>query len=111
MALQEKALIEQQGSKLIIHSAMTVDTANALLEQSLPLLAASVGPLELDMGEVSEADSSAISLMLEWLRVAKNRKLTLQYSNLPKSLLSLAGLYGVLEMIPQVANTGGAKTH
>lgn len=97
-------LIEQQGRKLIVHSAMTVETATALLDQSLPLLTRGQS-LELDLSEVSDADSSAISVMLEWLRVANSRQVQLKYSGLPPSLLSLASLYGVLEMIPQGANS------
>jgi phospholipid transport system transporter-binding protein len=93
------SLIEQQDSKLIVHSAMTVETASALLDQSLPLLQS--GDLELDLSQVTEADSSAISVMLEWLRVANSRQVRLKYSGLPPSIVSLAGLYGVLEMMPQ----------
>lgn len=95
-------LIEQQGGKLIVHSAMTVETATALLDASLPLLT-SGQTLELDLSAVSDADSSAISVMLEWLRVANSRQIQLKYSGLPPSIVSLAGLYGVLEMIPQSA--------
>jgi phospholipid transport system transporter-binding protein len=97
------SLVEQQGNKLIVHGAMTVETAGVLLDQSLPLLNASAEALELDLSKVTEADSSAISVMLEWLRVANSRQVQLNYSNLPKSLVSLAGLYGVLDMIPQRA--------
>jgi phospholipid transport system transporter-binding protein len=92
-------LIKQHGGKLIVHSAMTVETASALLDQSLPLLQS--GVLELDLSQVTEADSSAISVMLEWLRVAHSRQVRLKYSGLPPSIVSLASLYGVLEMIPQ----------
>jgi phospholipid transport system transporter-binding protein len=80
------------------------EDASALLEQSIPLLMAGGRALELDLSEVAEADSSAISLMLEWLRVANGRQIKLRYSHLPKALLSLADLYGVLEMIPQSAH-------
>ncbi|MFM9912967.1 MAG: lipid asymmetry maintenance protein MlaB [Methylophilaceae bacterium] len=93
-------LVEQQGGKLIVHSAMTVDTASALLDASLPLLTSGQA-LELDLSAVGDADSSAISLMLEWLRVANSRQVSLKYSGLPPSIVSLASLYGVLEMIPQ----------
>ena len=92
------ALIEQQAGRLVIRSAMTVETVNALLTESLPLLVADV---EFDLQEVADADSSAISLMFEWLRQAQDRKIGVTYANLPDTLVSLAKLYEVLELIPQ----------
>ena len=92
------ALIKQQGGRLVIHGAMTVETVNALLTESLPLLIADV---EFDLHEVVDADSSAISLMFEWLRQAQTRKIGVTYTNLPATLVSLAKLYEVLELIPQ----------
>ena len=75
---------------------MTVDTVPALLA-GVQLS----GELEIDLKQVAEVDSSAISLMFEWLRLAQSNKAVVSYSNLPASLVSLAALYGVLEMIPQ----------
>jgi phospholipid transport system transporter-binding protein len=94
------ALIEQQGQRLVIRGGMTVETIAALLSESLPLLTADV---EIDLGEVGEVDSSAISLMFEWLRLAQNRKVAVTYVNLPSTMISLAKLYEVLEIIPRRA--------
>ncbi|OIQ86637.1 hypothetical protein GALL_315250 [mine drainage metagenome] len=94
------ALIEQQGQRLVIRGAMTVETVGTLLNESLPLLAADV---EIDLGEVDDVDSSAISLMFEWLRLAQDRKVAVTYANLPSTMISLAKLYEVLEIIPQRA--------
>ncbi len=94
------ALIEQQGSRLVVRSAMTVETVGALLTESLPLL---VGNVEIDLDEVVDVDSSAISLMFEWLRQSQERNAGVIYANLPSTLESLATLYGVLDMIPQRA--------
>lgn len=94
------ALIEQQGRRLIVRGAMTVDTVSALLAEGLALLA---GEMEVDLGEVGEVDSSAISLLFEWLRQAKAHNAAIAYINLPPTLISLATLYGVLDLIPQPA--------
>lgn len=94
------ALIEQQGGRLVVRSAMTVDTVGVLLTESLPLL---VGDVEIDLHEVVDVDSSAISLLFEWLRQAQSRSAGVAYANLPSTMVSLAALYGVLELIPQRA--------
>ena len=48
-------------------------------------------------------DSSAVALLLEWLRQAKARGTTLAFVNLPASLLALARLYGVSDLIQPAA--------
>jgi phospholipid transport system transporter-binding protein len=92
------ALIEQQGRRLVVRGVMTVDTVSNLLAEGVALLA---GEIEIDLGEVGEVDSSALSLLFEWLRQAQILKAGVVYSNLPPTLISLATLYGVLELIPQ----------
>lgn len=98
------ALIKQQGNRLTVHGDMTVETVGALLTEGLPGI---TGEVEVDLAQVTDVDSSAISLLFQWLREAQGRQMVLQYSNLPASLVSLATLYGVLEMLPQSA----AHTH
>lgn len=94
------ALFEKQGSRIVIKGAMTVETVGDLLTEIVPLLASDI---EFDLGEVAEVDSSSISLMFEWLRQAQNKNISVVYSNLPQTLVSLSTLYGVLELIPQRA--------
>lgn len=92
------ALIEQQGNRLLVRGAMTVDTVSELLAEGLALLS---GTVEVDLAAVDDVDSSAISLLFEWLRQAKAYNAVVTYSNLPPTLISLATLYGVLDLIPQ----------
>lgn len=94
------ALIEQQGNRLVVNGAMTVDTVSALLAEGLPLL---VGDVEIDLQAVVDADSAAISLMFEFLRQAQSRSAGVVYANLPETIISLATLYEVLDLIPQRA--------
>ena len=94
------ALIEQQGNRLVVSGAMTVDTVGALLTEGLPLLA---GDVEIDLQAVVDADSAAISLMFEFLRQAQSRSAGVVYANLPETIISLATLYEVLDLIPQRA--------
>jgi phospholipid transport system transporter-binding protein len=92
------ASVDKQGSRLIVRNAMTVETAGSLLAEVSALL---IGDVEVDLGEVSDVDSTSISLMFEWLRQSRQKNAKVVYSNLPQNLVSLATLYGVLELIPQ----------
>ena len=93
------ALIQKEGSRLRVQGPMTVDTVNALLAETPQAFSAE--NLEVDLGEVSEVDSASISLIFEWLRQAHRHNTSLVFVKLPASLVSLATLYGVLDLIPQ----------
>lgn len=78
---------------------MTMAQMNSLLAESAAFLTSR--ETVIDLAEVSEVDTSAISLLFEWLRRAHSHKCKLVFSSLPQNLISLATMYGVLELIPQ----------
>lgn len=94
-------MISRDGNLLRITSAMTMETVGALLETGAAVIGNN--DAEFDLSAVPEVDSAALSLMFEWMRRAAARNQKIFFFNLPHSLVSLAALYGVLEMIPQRA--------
>ena len=61
---------------------------------------AAAGDLIVDLSEVTEADSAALALLLDWLRAARAAGRTLTVRGLPAGLRSLAALYGVDALLP-----------
>ncbi|HSN22031.1 MAG TPA: STAS domain-containing protein [Usitatibacter sp.] len=57
------------------------------------------GRVTIDFSGVTGVDSSAVALLLEWRRRALERKVALEFVQLPANLLALAQLYGVAELI------------
>jgi phospholipid transport system transporter-binding protein len=53
-----------------------------------------------DLAQVEDADSSAVAVMLGWLRVASRSRSTLKFAHIPSGVRSLAELYGVTELLP-----------
>lgn len=96
------AEITKTDGKWLVKGDLLLDDIELLLEQNFEL--DGTKSLEVDMSDVSEVDSVTISLLFEWLRLAKGKKCDLFYSNLPANLTSLATLYGVLDLIPQAAH-------
>ena len=96
-------MLIRKGNVLLISCPMTVDTVGELLAEGAEIIGAGNEPLALDLGQVADADSAGVSLIFEWLRQAQSQNRQLTFLNLPQSLLSLARLYCVLEMIPQAA--------
>jgi len=76
---------------------LTFQSARAALEQGCAAIAA--GETVFDLGGLKTADSSGVALMLAWQRKAQAAGQRLTFINLPASLLSLAHLYGVEELL------------
>lgn len=91
-------MIERRGPCLRVKGSISQSNAKALLEAGLQQLAP--GLEEIDFSEAREVDSSAVSVLLEWLRQAQSRNLQLRVANMPENMKSLAALYGVLGLIP-----------
>ena len=53
----------------------------------------------IDLAGITEVDSTAVSLLLEWRRQATAAGRSIRYVNLPANLKSLAELYGVSELL------------
>jgi len=87
-----------QGNTWQLSGEILVDNANAVLVESAALVMNDA--LQIDFSAVTNTDTSAISLMMEWQRraIASNHKIT--FVNLPEGLESLATLYGVADFIP-----------
>ena len=60
---------------------------------------AAAGPLHVDLSAVTEADSAALALLLDWLRSARAAGHPFSVGGLPAGLRSLAALYGVDELL------------
>jgi phospholipid transport system transporter-binding protein len=90
-------MISCDGGRCAVQGPLTIDNAAAILEESHPLFAG--GVVSVDLGQVTEVDSSAIGLLLEWRRGAERLQRKIEFINLPENLKSLAALYGVSEFI------------
>lgn len=92
-------MITKDGNCYRVQGPVTMANVTSLLTEGAKLF--DHAALVVDLTEVEEVDSSAVSLMLQWMREAKQRNQTLSFTNLPNNLKSLATLYGVLDIIPQ----------
>ena len=91
-------MIRREGRRIIISGSVTLANVASLLDEGRRHL--DEGVSSVDLGEVTEMDSSLVALMLAWLRDARARKRELSFANLPPSLQAIARLYGVDELIP-----------
>lgn len=91
-------MIRQEGERLLITGPVTLANVGADLESGSAAIRA--GAQAVDLAGVTELDSSLLAMLLAWLRQAKTAGRSLRFENLPEGLLTLARLYGVVELIP-----------
>ena len=89
--------IQREGKKVYVHGSVIVENVVEMTRQGMALLD---DDLVVDLSEVTEVDSSAVSMLLEWLRMAQARNQQIHFINLPENLTSLVQLYGVTDFIP-----------
>lgn len=90
--------IIQQENQWHVSGDVLMDNANTILSQSNAF--EMVGDLEVDFSAVTDVDTAALSLVMEWQRRALASNCTISFANLPENLSSLAALYGVADFIP-----------
>ena len=91
-------MIRREGRRIVVSGPVTLANVATLLEEGRRHLEEGVGSV--DLGEVTEMDSSLLAAMLAWLRDAKSRGRELAFTNLPESLRTIARLYGVDGLLP-----------
>lgn len=94
-------MIERSGDSLQVSGDVTMATVSVLFREGLQLGRNNKVPTDLvvDFSRLEKVDSSAISLMLAWLREAQRNKVNLRFASVPANLMSLAKLYGLAELL------------
>jgi phospholipid transport system transporter-binding protein len=90
------------GEWMVVHGSLTIETVPVLFETGLQHLADA--DFQVDFSQVESVDSAAVSMLLGWARAAQHTQHELRVKGLPENLLSLAGLYGVAELLPEQSN-------
>ena len=91
-------MIRREGERMVVSGALTLANVAAVLREGNAAIGGGVRTV--DLAEVGELDSSALALLLAWLREARRHNRSLAFANLPQGLTTIARLYGVAELLP-----------
>ncbi|HLE65729.1 MAG TPA: STAS domain-containing protein [Burkholderiales bacterium] len=91
-------MIRRDGERLVVSGPVTLANVARVLEEGYAQIRA--GAVAVDLGEVTELDSSLLAVLLAWLREARRLGRELDFANLPEGLATIARLYGVVELLP-----------
>ncbi len=95
-------MIQREGDSLILEGAVTLDTVPGLIGAAEEHLRR--GARVIDFRNVTEVDSAAVALAIEWLRKASESETGLRLANLPAAMQNLAKLYGVSELLQSASS-------
>ena len=91
-------MILRDGNRIIVQGSITIANVVEIIEQGANLFDRT--DLIIDFEQVTEVDSSAVSMLLEWQREALKNNQKLCFLNLSENLKNLTQLYGVSELAP-----------
>lgn len=89
------ALVTQQANQWHVSGDVLMNNVNLLLNESEAFVMES--GIEVDFSAVTDVDTAALSLMLEWQRRAIASQCSIKFTHLPNNLISLAALYDVTD--------------
>ena len=94
------AKLEALGSgRFKVYGALDADTATDLLKRSDAAFKEAGASLEIDLANVPEGDSAGLALLIEWLRLAKQRRQTIHFKNVPPQIAALARISEVENLL------------
>lgn len=77
-----------------IEGVIDLTTVKSLKKQTIGLFNGS-SEIQFDLSAVSQSNSAALALLLEWLKLAKKHQVSLSFSNIPEHLRELSHVYGI----------------
>ena len=90
-------MLRREGEVLLLEGPVNIETVPGLVSAAEEHFRQGAGVI--DFGGVSEIDSSAVALALEWVRQAERTGIALRLVRVPASMENLARLYGVSELL------------
>lgn len=78
---------------------LIIENAHQIYMQGLDAIAS--GQTLIDLSDTATVDSTAVAVLLEWKKAAKERHVPLSFGKLPDSLASLATLYGATALLTE----------
>lgn len=103
------AKLEALGNgRFKVFGAMNADTATDLLKRSDAAFKGA-SSLEIDLSNVPEGDSAGLAVMIEWLRLAKQRQQTIHFKHVPEPIAALARISEVENLLKNGNGNSAAR--
>ena len=89
-------LTEVSDSVLAVAGALQIESVRETFADGTQWIEqTSASDLQVDLAEVTDVDSSALALLLEWLRECNVRQKAISYTNMPSKMRDIARVSGL----------------
>ena len=89
--------IKASSDQVSLSGRINYDTVNQALAANI---FQNTSSLNVDFSAVGHADSSALALMVHWLRESRQKNVQITFSHIPKKLVALAEMSSLREVLP-----------
>lgn len=103
-AMSNWSLRALEDGRYALAGEFSFATAAPILERSQREFGSGTQGIEIDLAEVSHADSAGLAVLLEWLAWAKRQGRSLKFTHLPAQLLAVARISELEDLL-----TGGVS--
>ena len=93
--MKKQASIRIEGATLHVTGDLDFSNVMPLYQQSLSLFDSDVPAIQVDFAGLASANSVALALMINWMRLANKKAKSIQLQNISQELLSLAKAAGL----------------
>ena len=97
--MAQAALSTVSSGHYLIDGEMSFATVEQLLKDSHPFFATE-SSLLFDLSGVQHADSAGVALLVEWLRLAKQKQRQLHFRNIPAQMLAIIEVSDLEQRLP-----------
>lgn len=90
--------IRREEDRLFVYGSIICDSVVAVTRTGAAAIQSGVRVI--DLAGIIQVDSSAVSMLLEWVRTMQLHDRQIEFINLPANLAGLVELYDVSHLIP-----------
>jgi phospholipid transport system transporter-binding protein len=98
MLANHERQVQLMNGSLFVSGKLNFGTVMEVWQQSLPLLS-QCKELNFDFSGVSQTNTCALALLLEWLKYAKQHQKPLSFIQLPLKLKAIASIAGIDSLV------------
>ena len=88
------SIVTEGPGHFIVDGDLTFSAMDKKIIKSFRFLS-SAKRVVIDLGGVGNTDSGGLALLIEWLKVARSKRVQLEFRNIPEQILNLAKLSGL----------------
>lgn len=97
--VDSKIYLHEQSARIMLEGEVTFKNVASLRDRGVAIIDNLV-KVEIDFAKVTHADSSALALVIAWVRDANVQSKTIKYHNLPQKMLDLGRFNGLDAVLP-----------